>query len=114
MRRRLSGKARQRFLEEHGRRCHLCPGKIDETREKWEIEHVIPLALGGEDEPENWRPAHAKCHLAKTREDVAQIAKAKRVELRHRGSPQRKSSRPMPGSRASGWRKPMNGPAERR
>lgn len=84
-RRRLTGKARLALLTAHNSRCHICGGAI-EPGQRWEVEHVIPLAMGGDDEPGNMRPAHSKCHRAKTIKDVADIAKAKRVEIAHRGA----------------------------
>lgn len=56
------------------------------------------------------------CHRGganKTRDDVRVIAKAKRVEARHLAS-RTPSRNPMPGSRASGIRKRMNGTVEKR
>lgn len=50
--------------------CHLCGRDID-----WEaphldplsftIDHVVPLAKGGQDIIENIRPAHRRCNLVK-------------------------------------------------
>jgi 5-methylcytosine-specific restriction protein A len=90
--------------------CHLCGGYI--RGKLWEVEHVIPLAMGGADDETNMRPAHKACHAPKTAEDVGNIARAKRREAKHLGI--KRSSRPIPGSKASGWRKPFNGPPERR
>jgi 5-methylcytosine-specific restriction protein A len=90
--------------------CHLCGGYIH--GKPWEVEHVIPLAMGGADDETNMRPAHKVCHAPKTAQDATDIARAKRREARHLGI--KRSSRPIPGSKASGWRKPFNGPPERR
>lgn len=65
--------------------CHICTHKIDGVREAWEIEHVIPLAMGGDDVDANLKPAHKTCHRDKTDSDVTAIAKAKRVEAKHLG-----------------------------
>ena len=89
-RRTLTGKARLALLNAHASRCHICGGAI-EAGQRWEVEHVIPLAMGGTDEPDNMRPAHAKCHREKTAKDVPAIAKAKRVEIAHRGAKAPKS-----------------------
>jgi 5-methylcytosine-specific restriction protein A len=88
MRRRYSAKQRAAIFAEHGGECHICGGKIG-VGEAWDLDHVIPLALGGDDEPANLRPAHVKCHRGaggKTAEDVATIAKAKRREAKHAGA----------------------------
>lgn len=84
-RRRLTGKARLALLTAHNSRCHICGGAI-EPGQRWEVEHVIPLAMGGDDEPGNMRPAHSKCHQAKTAKNIADIAKAKRTQIAHRGA----------------------------
>ncbi|WP_126975607.1 HNH endonuclease [Frigidibacter oleivorans] len=97
--------------------CHICGDRINPVRERWEVEHVIPLALGGSDDVENMRPAHRACHAGKTRRDVGVIAKAKRVAQKHAGTfrPARHKlppSRPLPGTKASGLRKKLNGSFE--
>lgn len=100
-RRRLSTRRRGEIFAEHKGVCALCNGKIQQN-EAWELDHRIPLAMGGEDEPENWQLAHRKCHRAKTDVDVGQIAKAKRVEAKHNGTWAPRSR--LPGSRDSGWK----------
>lgn len=108
----LSATERTRLFNLAGGICHICGQAIDRTRERWDVEHVIPWALTRDDSDANRKPAHTRCHKPKTADDVARIAKAKRQEARHLGA--RRSSRPMAGSVASGWRKPMNRPAVRR
>ena len=88
-------------------RCHICGLKI-QTGQAWDIEHVIPLALGGADTPENTRPAHTACHKGKTATDKGQIAKAVRQRANHLGV-KRRQGRPMPGTKASGIKKPFGG-----
>ena len=99
------------FLE-HGGVCHICAGKIS-AGQVWEREHVIPLAQGGSDELDNQRPAHAVCHKAKTAKDAGDTARAKRRQAAHLGVKPPKG-RPLPGSRASGWKKKMDGTIVRR
>lgn len=94
-RRRMSTTRRVRIFEAAGGVCHICGGKIDATRERWDADHVIPLELSGDDSDDNLRPAHERCHRAKTStEDVPRIAKAKRVRAKHLGAakPKRKIS----------------------
>ena len=81
-----NAKERARLFKLFSGKCYLCQGSIDGTREAWEIEHVIPLELGGADEDSNLQLAHAKCHKAKTSKDVGDIARAKRREARHTGA----------------------------
>lgn len=84
-RRSISSTERARLFALHGGICHLCGEKIDGVRERWEVEHVIPWALTRDDSDENRRPAHVACHRAKTHDDAADIAKAKRREAKHLG-----------------------------
>ncbi len=79
----LSTAQRVQIFRDAGGLCHICGGKI--ANERWDVEHVIPLALGGEDAEANMRPAHKVCHVEKTQADVRKIAKAKRLEARHIG-----------------------------
>ena len=95
----------------HKECCHICGGSV--VGKAWEVEHIIPLALGGADDESNWAPAHKACHAPKTVQDVADIARAKRRKARHLGI-KKPTSRPLMGTKASGWRKPFNGPPERR
>ena len=114
-RRPLSLSARMRIFADHRGACHICGDVINGVREPWDIDHVIPLALGGDDEPSNMAPAHARCHRGpggKTSADIAQIAKAKRVHAKHIGARQPKN--PLPGSRGSKWKRKIGGRTEPR
>lgn len=73
--------------------CHICRLPIDPRKEKWEAEHVIPLALGGAKAWPNLRPAHVDCHKEKTAQDKGDIAKAIRrraADIGARPAPVRK------------------------
>lgn len=107
-RRSLSTRERVRLFELHGGRCHCCGGKIN-VGEAWDVSHVIPLAIGGDDDDANRLPAHKKCHAKRTAEqDLPLIAKAKRIRAKHIGA-KAPSGRPMPCGRNSHWRKKLNG-----
>jgi 5-methylcytosine-specific restriction enzyme A len=106
-RRRISPTERARIFVAAGGVCHLCGGPIDGVRDRWDVDHVVPLALGGDDGGDNLKPAHAKCHAAKTTGDVAQIAKAKRVERKHTGA--HRPGHILPGSRGSKWKRKLDG-----
>lgn len=110
-RRKLSTRDRLKVFEAHGGVCALCGGKIDGSRETWIVEHLRALGLAGEDAPENMAPAHEHCAAAKTKDDVARIAKAKRVKVRHIGA-RAPSRNPVPGSRNTPFRRRMNGTTE--
>lgn len=94
-RRHISTRERARLFALHEGQCHLCGGKIDGTRERWEISHDIPLELGGPDDDENRKPAHYKCHRHHTATvDAPAIAKAKRREAIHTGAARKRSAFP--------------------
>lgn len=91
--------------------CVTCGLKIDGTKQRWFVEHIRALELGGKDEDSNLGPAHYDtCKAVKDADDHARAAKAKRnkrAELgirqpsRLRGAPfpkpapQRTASRPL-------------------
>lgn len=94
-------------------KCCLCGINIDAGRgDKWQVEHIKPLWLGGDDDERNMGPAHEACAREKTSAEAPVKAKSDRVRANFLGVP--KSGRPMPGSRASGLKKKMNGTVERR
>lgn len=91
-----------RIWEREGGRCYLSGRKIM-PGDKFEYEHVIALAAGGEHRESNIRLALSEAHKAKTATDVKTAAKIRRVKLKHVGAwpaPIRKmQSRPFPRSR---------------
>ena len=90
--------------------CELCGFKIIGRAE---YDHVIANALGGEPTLSNCECLCSKCHGLKTfGGDIPRIAKAKRQQRSHTGA--KRTTRPMPGSRASKWKKLMSGTVERR
>lgn len=68
--RRGDARRNRRVMREHGGICHVCnlPGAT-------EIDHVIPLAWGGDDAEHNLRPIHGgpgSCHARKTSAEAAE------------------------------------------
>ena len=64
------------FLKANGR-CERCQTKLAGT---WELDHVIPLWMGGAHDPANWQCLCVACHrCAKTPEDATARAKVKRL-----------------------------------
>jgi 5-methylcytosine-specific restriction endonuclease McrA len=59
-----------------------------------EIDHTVPLELGGADEDHNLRPLCTYHHRLKTKLDVAMIAKARRLRKREAG--EKRNTRPIP------------------
>ncbi len=113
MRRRWSTTDKLKLFLDHERACHICGHEIDGASERWEVEHIIPLAQGGDDDLSNCAPAHVACHKEKTRVNAADTARAKRRQAKHLGA-RATSSRPMPGSKASGLKKLFSGKVVRR
>lgn len=53
------------------------------------------------------------CHKAKSAKSTADRAHGKRIQFKEAKADKPKGA-PIPGSKRSGWKKPMNGPAVRR
>ena len=83
-RRSLSPLQRLKVFEAAGGVCHLCELRI-QVGQPWDVEHVRPLALLGDDDQSNMRPAHKDCHATKTKADAASWSKAKRMKAKHLG-----------------------------
>lgn len=66
--------------EAHKGQCVTCGGQIDGTRDRWFIEHIRALELGGADKDANCGPAHWSCKEAKDADDHSRAAKAKRAK----------------------------------
>ena len=111
-RREFSKKTKLQAFERAQGRCEDCTAKL--TPGKYRYDHVLPLGLGGESTLDNCRVRCLNCDLPKTSADISQIAKAKRQQNKHAGIKTRPKGRPMPGTKASGWKHKMSGGWERR
>lgn len=100
-----------RIFEREGGRCWLTGRKIN-PGDAWDLDHKIALCNGGTHSEDNLAPALREEHRKKTAEDVKMRAKADRVRKKHLGI--HKPKYPMPGSKASKWKKPLHGNAVRR
>ena len=107
MKRRMTPARRERIFADNEGFCHICGTKIDEERELWHVDHIIPLAIGENDDDANLAPAHVSCHKEKTRQDVDNIAKCKRVARKHMGA--HRSRNPLPGSRGGKLKRKLDG-----
>lgn len=93
-------------------RCENCSAWL--VPGKYAYDHVTPDGLGGEPTLANCKLVCNACHGTKTaEEDVPRMAKADRARRKIMDG-EKKKSRPIPGSKASGWRKRMDGTVERR
>jgi 5-methylcytosine-specific restriction protein A len=58
-----------------------------------ELDHILPLALGGADELANIQVLCGRHHREKTRFDIGRIAKARRIRRREAG--EKRNARPI-------------------
>lgn len=93
--------------------CQCGCGLMIRAGQKWQTDHIVALINGGKNVESNLRTLLAKHHAEKTKADVAEKAKVYRKAAAHLGI-KPKSSRPFPGSRASGLKKLMSGEVVRR
>lgn len=93
-------RVRLRVFERHGGVCALSGRKI-RVGDAWDLDHRVPLIMGGRHAEDNLQPVLKDAHREKTKADVAAKAKADRIRARHLGI-----AKPKSGFR--GWRR-MNG-----
>lgn len=103
---------RLRVFDRHAGVCHISGRKI-RAGETWELEHVIALCNGGEHRETNLAPALADPHKEKTKLDRKERSKTLRKRKKYLGIKPHKS-RPMFGSRASGYKRKMDGTVVKR
>lgn len=84
-RKRRTGLQRTRIFDAHRGKCCLCGLKIDTLKQKWILEHLKPLWLGGADDESNLAPAHFHCAIEKTKAEAPVKAKSDRIRARHIG-----------------------------
>ena len=110
-RREFSRKVRaQAFLRCNGV-CEGCGARL-KTGEA-EYDHILPCEFDGEATVDNCQVLCRVCHKQKTANDVRALRKSDRIRDKNTSAWKRKS-KPIPGSKASGLRKRMNGQVERR
>jgi 5-methylcytosine-specific restriction protein A len=81
--RQMSAGRRARIIERDRGAC-VRPG-CETPTDRLQVDHIVPLALGGADKDWNCETLCHSHHLVKTKADVAAIAKAKRRQLKHIG-----------------------------
>jgi 5-methylcytosine-specific restriction protein A len=117
LRRAGAGEVGNALCEAVGARYGLDPGQRCNAPLNHGVEfdhYPVPAGEKDSDVLDNCVACCKTCHKHKTRTyDIPMQAKDKRIRDRHQGIRQR-SSAPMPGSKASGLRKRMNGAVERR
>lgn len=89
-----------------------CGVKLGAGGEAIEFDHEIALINGGGNREGNLRALRKPCHAVKTKADVAEKAKVARVRSKALGF--RKPKTTIPGSKASKWKRKINGDWVRR
>lgn len=108
-RRSLTQKRRAEIVAGQGNRCAMCGNAL--VAGHFEFDHIQALEHDGDNAPDNWRAiCTSPCHKQKTKADHQARSKRDRIAV---GGRQRKGA-PMPGTRASGWKRNMDGTVERR
>lgn len=108
-RKRFTKNQRRAILDDQRGACACCGVSLDiEAGDRVEIDHDIPLALGGTNARGNLRALCHDCHLGKSRQDITAIAKAKRVEKKHAGT-FRRSRNPLPANKDGRLKQKLDG-----
>ena len=88
-RRSITKAMRVRIFDAARGNCYLCNLPINAPAgEKWEVEHIKPLWLGGADDETNMAPAHVDCHATKSKGEAPVRAKTDRQRAKHIGATQ--------------------------
>lgn len=104
-------RVRVRVFQRYNGVCQECGNKI--ITRAWICDHRIAIINGGENRENNLGPIHEACDKTKTKADVA-LKSANYKKTAKRLGVKLKKSRPIPGSKASGWKRKINGTIERR
>ena len=90
-RRKASPQRRSIVLAAQGGRCAICADLLD----KFEVDHIKPLFLGGWDTDDNCRALCIRCHKFVTKRFAKTAAKIRRILARMTG--ERRARRPILG-----------------
>jgi 5-methylcytosine-specific restriction protein A len=105
MRKEFSTRTKALAFQRSNGRCEECGMRLEPCR--FAYDHVNPDGLTGSNDLANCRVLCLACHKQKTRDDVGNIAKAKRREARHIGA--KTSRNPLPGGKLSQWKRKITG-----
>lgn len=113
LRRAMTKQRRVRIFLSRNGECCLCRVQIRAQVDEWFIEHPGALNLGGSDDDADLWPAHVKCKPEKDAVDAGLIASRNSFIDKNCADVPRKS-RPMMGTKASGWKRSFSGEVTRR
>jgi 5-methylcytosine-specific restriction protein A len=108
----IPARVRDRLFEAKGHRCHNCT-RVIEPGQHWTLEHLIALINGGENRESNLGVTCDWCLPGKNAADVAEKSTVYRKRAKANGIKTTKYP-PMPGTKASGWKRKMDGTLVRR
>lgn len=91
--------------------CEVCEVMI--KRGQYDVDHIKPCWEGGKAEVSNGRIICRICHSGKSAEEGRVTQTADKKGRKDRGL-RKAQFRPMPGTRASGWKAKIGGEWERR
>lgn len=77
-------RVRQRVFDRYEGKCHLTGQPIG-PGVPWQLDHVVPLILGGQHRESNLAPALVEPHKAKTKVEKAVKSKIAAVRQKHLG-----------------------------
>lgn len=77
-----------------------------------EYDHIVEAFFGGGNDLDNCAVLNRACHLEKTKERMKAVSKTRRLEKKRLGIEKKKAK--LPGSKATKWRKKLNGQVEKR
>lgn len=97
---------RLRVFERFDGICQLTRRKI-RAGEAWALDHIVPLADGGEHCETNLQPVLKEPHQEKTSAENTARAKVRAIKSKHIGI--KESRNPLPGSKRSKWKRKMDG-----
>ena len=101
-----------RVIRSQDHRCPICTRPLKTGNIA--CDHKTPLEDGGRNDEANLQMICIDpCHYDKTGRENSRRSKADRSAKQHYGLKKRKG-RPMPGTKASGWKQRMDGTWERR
>ena len=72
-----------RIFEAYDGKCYQTGRKL--SAGEYDFDHVVALCNGGENRESNLAPMYRPAHRKKTKADVAQKAKDRRVKMKHMG-----------------------------
>jgi 5-methylcytosine-specific restriction protein A len=101
----LNQRQKEKLWERQAGLCAACREPLEAGR--FEDDHALALIDGGTNDLSNRRLLHPRCHRPKSAQEHSANSHVKRIKYGRT-----KRSRPMPGTKASGIRKRMNGNVE--